>query len=293
MRRSRRSRAVTRPPTISRTDGRTLRDTSAASHRVGDVANELAVRAGDRQQHLVRAEPADELWDRRASSQDAHIVKDLPVAARIVVDDPDDVQADFGMAEDVVQHLCARLPRPHQQDARPIRVDGAPAEREQTALEPDRSGRHHRERAAEHDHGQRDRTLAAADEGDQPEDEREAHEPGQEHPSRLLHARVLPHLPVEAEQVVVEQMDERDTGKERPEVQPVGGWDHPVEAEHQRDEVRRDDDERVQDGERHVAPHAGDDAAWEPRRAAGRELGRGLGHACLPRGCSSLGKEDA
>ena len=133
--------------------------------------------------------------------------------------------------------------------------------REQTALEPDRAEDHHRRRAPEHDDGEREWVLTTAtDEQVEPEHQHETRDPRQDHTPRLLHARVSPHLPVETEQVVAEQVDQHDRRQEDPEIPPAVGRHTTVESKDERHQVRR--------------------ARRPPRRGAPGERRAGHGRRC-------------
>ena len=164
-------------------------------------------------------------------------------------------------------------PAPISEHAGPLAsVDGAPPEREQPALEPDRAEDHDRRRAPEHDHGERDRPVARGRRARRARaTSTKLVSPDRTHAPRLLHARVAPHLPVEPEQVVARAGGSSTISRAGgPEVPPVLRRHTAVEAEDERDQVRGHDDERVEQRERHVAPDAGDDAARQAGRAGRR-----------------------
>ncbi len=137
---------------------------------------------------------------------------DRPERARVVVDQPDDLQTASPDARRMSSSdLRAGVAGPHQEDPRRLLLDAAPAEREESALEADRAGGHHRRprsRTTITESGI-GRCAGSDDHITSPNTPTKLASAGQEHAPRLLDARVAPHLPVETEQVVGEQMDRR------------------------------------------------------------------------------------
>ena len=225
-------------------------------------------------------------------------MKRAPEVAWIVVDEPDDLETELGMAVDVAQHLGTGVPRTHQQDPRPAVCS---TERRRNAkrrlwnriapntIIADRAPDHDRRRAGS-DARHRDRRAGRAR-----APSTKLVTPDRTHPPRLLHARVSPHLPVETEQVVAEQMDQHDRRQEDPEVPPAVRRHTTVESKDERDQVRRHDDQRVEQRERHVAPHTGDDAARAGRAGPSdtRLLGSSRSRPPHRRRQQTVGKEAA
>src|SRR5262249_41487264 len=119
-------------------------------------------------------------------------------ASWIVIDQPDHAETETRVAPDVAQHGGTRLPGAVEEDSLvPMlrRLDLAAVEREEAALEPQHAEAEEREdRTDQGDESRNDATIAYdADDGD----DHEGGGAGEQKPARLLHARVLPHLPVE------------------------------------------------------------------------------------------------
>ena len=98
MRRSRTSRAVTRPPTISRTDGSTLRVTSASLARAATSRTRSLVAEGMASSTSSTARCPDERRDIVAAAQHDESCRIRDPASRIVVDQPDRRRTDRGRA---------------------------------------------------------------------------------------------------------------------------------------------------------------------------------------------------
>src|SRR5262249_54785038 len=93
----------------------------------------------------------------------------------------------------------------------------------------------------------------------------------QDHAACLLDAGIAPHLPVEPEEVVREEMQEGDHRDELPEVPPVLVGDLAVEPQHQRREIGEEGNADVEDGEKTVAAECRHDASG-PGHSWGRSF---------------------
>ena len=156
-----------------------------------------------------------------AAQHDESVQRESP-ATRIVVDQPHDAETKSGVAPDVAQHGGARLSGAIQEDPFvPVlrRLSLAAVKREESALEPQHTETQERQDRPDDRHESRDHLALAHDAGDN--DDREGGGAGQEQPARFLHARVLPHLPVEAEGRVRQQMDRKHDHDEDAEPAPV------------------------------------------------------------------------
>ena len=186
------------------------------------------------------------------------------------LDDPDRFQPQGGVAADVVQNVSGSTPRADEQDAGPIVRESAPTQSEQPALEPDTPEADEREGRTEHGDRDGDRTDPVVQHEVPERDDHHGGDPGEHHPARLLHARVPPHLPVEAIEVVREQVDDDDEGESRPESTP-GTWRYvTVEPKDQRDQVRGQDDRQVDHRERDVPADASSDQRGQLFRSQDR-----------------------
>ena len=158
------SRAATRPPTISRTDGRTRRWTCASSQTAATSRTTSLAALGIAKQDLVDLESLDQRGDRRSGSEDADAVELPSELPRIVVHDAHGIEAHRRVGEDVLQDHGPGVAGAHQEDPRRspvVSAQGPSAEPEESALEADRAERHDGQSAPEHHGGQGEWARAA------------------------------------------------------------------------------------------------------------------------------------
>ena len=147
------------------------------------------------------------------------------------------------------------------------RLGLAAVEREESALEPQHAEAQERQDRPDHRDESWDHVALAHDAGD--DDDREGGGAGQEQPARLLHARVLPHLPVEAEGRVRQQMDRKDDHDEDAESAPVRRRHRAVEPHDEQREIDADDDHSVQHDQWKVTPEDGDEVGGDAAATRG------------------------
>ena len=106
------SRADTRPPTISRTEGRTRRSTPARSQQRSDLADQVAGRRRDRQQDLSTSSSLDQRRDGAPGRRHADPVERAARLPRVVVDEANGSRPSAGWRRMSFRTMAPASPAP-------------------------------------------------------------------------------------------------------------------------------------------------------------------------------------
>ena len=262
------SRAATRPPTISRTDGRTRRWTCASSQTAATSRTTSLVALGIARRTSSIVEPVDE---RRGSTDRAPRMR-TPWSCRPSFrgsssTTPTGWRPIVGWVRMSFRTIAPASPAPIRRIRDGLRSSPCRVRRrnpKSRLWKRISSERHDGQSAPEHHGGQGEWTRAG--EQEQPAADRDQEErcgARQREPTRFLDARVSPHLSVETERVVREEVQRGHDRDEDPEVVPVEVRDAPLEAQRERTEVRGEDECQVEQCQWHVAAQPSNDARSE------------------------------